>query len=148
MSCNKPDVTFPMYADLYHAVVQQSAYGNISRQWVLDRTVVGNFIPAGSEIKEELVINVDLTQDSLLIARVKCDLRIDSDDENYALTNILITNIRDRKGKPIYKETSGPRAGESTLYEIATQQPFVNPFGRVEHNRVILRRSENQAENV
>lgn len=148
LDCNKPDIKYPMYADLYHAVVSQSAYGNISKQWILDRTVVGNFTPAGSEIKQELVINVDLTQDSALIGRVKCDLRFDSNDDRYSLTNILVTNIRDRKGNLIYKETSGPRSGKATLYEIATQQPFVNPFGRIEHNRVILRRSENQAENV
>jgi hypothetical protein len=137
-----------MLADIYYPVVEQSAYGNITKTWTLDKTVAGSFTPAGSDIKEELVINVDLTQDSLLICRVRSDIRISSLEENNSLTNILITNIRDSKGNVIYYETSGPRADQPTLFEVATQQPFVNAFGRTEHYRVVLKRSENQAENV
>jgi hypothetical protein len=137
-----------MLADVYYPVVEQGSYGNISRRWILDKVVAGSFTPAGSEIKGELVINVDLTQDSMLICRVRSDLRISSLDFKNSLTNILLTNIRDDKGNIIYSETSGPRAGRPTLYEVATQQPFVNPFGKIEHYRVVLRRSENQAENV
>lgn len=147
-SCPTTDFKFPMLADIYYPIVEQSAYGNITRNWILDKTVAGNFIPAGSEIKKELVINIDLSQDSMLICRVKSDIRISSLEENSSLTNILITNIRDSKENSIYLETSGPRAGSPTLFEVATQQPFVNAFGRTEHYRVILRRSENQAENI
>lgn len=147
VDCDKPSVTFPMLADIYYPVVSQDAYGQITKAWTLDKTVSGNFTPAGSEIKEELVINVDISQDSLMIGRVKRDLRYaDSDDEDYGLTNILVTNIRDRNSLVIYKETDGIRSGQPTLFEVATQQPFVNPFGKIEHYRVILRRSENQSE--
>jgi hypothetical protein len=59
-----------------------------------------------------------------------------------------VTNIRDRFENPIYLETSGPRNGKSTLFEIATQAPFVNPFGTVEYHKVVLRRSENQGADV
>jgi hypothetical protein len=45
-------------------------------------------------------------------------------------------------------ETSGPRAGKSTIFEIATNEPFVNPFGNVEYYKLILRRSENQGAEV
>lgn len=148
VECSPTNFKLPMLADVYYPVVEQGAYGNVSKTWTLDRAVSGNFTPAGSEIKEEIVINVDLSQDSLLICRVKEDLRISSPGVRYALTNILITNIRDDKGNVIYLETSGPRNGRPTLFEVATQQPFVNPFKRVEHYRVLLRRSENQAENV
>ncbi len=146
--CSGTDYKFPMLADIYYPIVEQSAYGNIKRSWILDKTVAGSFIPAGSEIKAELVINIDLTQDSLLIGRVKSDIRISSLQDKANITNVLVTNIRDSKGNPIYSETSGPRAGRATLFEIATQQPFVNPFGKIEHYRLILKRSENQAENV
>lgn len=148
MDCSTTNFKFPMLADIYYPVVEQSAYGNITKTWTLDKTVAGSFTPAGSDIKEELVINVDLTQDSLLICRVRSDIRISSLEENNSLTNILITNIRDSKGNVIYYETSGPRADQPTLFEVATQQPFVNAFGRTEHYRVVLKRSENQAENV
>jgi hypothetical protein len=137
-----------MLADIYYPVVEQSAYGNISRIWTLDKTVAGSFTPAGSDIKEELIVNVDLTQDSLLICRVRSDVRISSSGGSNSLTNILVTNIRDDKNNVIYLETSGPRVDQPTLFEVATQQPFVNPFGRTEHYRVILRRSENQAATV
>ena len=148
VECSPTNFKLPMLADVYYPVVEQGAYGNVSKTWTLDRSVSGNFTPAGSEIKEEIVINVDLSQDSLLICRVKEDLRISSPGVRYAMTNILITNIRDDKGNVIYLETSGPRNGHPTLFEVATQQPFVNPFKRVEHYRVLLRRSENQAENI
>lgn len=148
MDCSTTNFKFPMLADIYYPVVEQSAYGNITKTWTLDKTVAGSFTPAGSDIKEELVINVDLTQDSLLICRVRSDIRISSSEGSNSLTNILITNIRDSKGNVIYYETSGPRADQPTLFEVATQQPFVNAFGRTEHYRVVLKRSENQAENV
>jgi hypothetical protein len=148
VDCSTTNFKFPMLADIYYPIVEQSAYGNIKRNWMLDKTIAGNFTPAGSDIKEELVVNVDLTQDSLLICRVRSDIRISSLEDNNTLTNILITNIRDSKNNIIYSETSGPRANKATLFEVATQQPFVNAFGRTEHYRVILRRSENQAENV
>lgn len=149
VNCDKPSVTFPMLADIYYPVVSQGAYGQITKVWTLDKTVSGSFTPAGSEIKEELVINVDISQDSLIIGRVKRDLRYaDADNEDYGLTNILVTNIRDRDSLVLYKETDGVRRGQPTLFEVATQQPFVNPFGKVEHYRVILRRSENQSEDI
>ena len=147
-NCSTTDFKFPMLADIYYPIVEQSAYGNITRNWILDKTVAGSFVPAGSEIKKELVINIDLSQDSMLICRVRSDIRISSLEENSSLTNILITNIRDSKENIIHSETSGPRTGKATLFEVATQQPFVNAFGRTEHYRVILRRSENQAENI
>jgi hypothetical protein len=148
VECPPTNFKFPMLADVYYPVTQQGPYGNVNKDWIFDKIVAGNFTPAGSEIKEEIVINVDLSQDSLLICRVKEDLRISSFGSRNAFTNILITNIRDEKGNIIYLETSGPRSGRPTLFEVATQQPFVNPFKRIEHFRAVLRRSENQAENV
>lgn len=148
VDCSTTSFKFPMLADIYYPIVEQGAYGNITRTWMLDKSVAGNFIPAGSEIKEELVVNVDLKQDSLLICRIRSDVRISSLQDPSNITNILITNIRNDQGNVVYSETSGPRAGSPTLYEVATQQPFVNPFGRIEHYRLVLRRSENQAENI
>jgi hypothetical protein len=63
----------------------------------------------------------------------------------YSITNIVITNIRNNLGEIIYNETSGPRSGNPTLFEVATLNPIVGPFGKVEYYKVILRRSENQA---
>jgi len=144
VNCEDTDFMFPMLADIYHPTVEQSSYGGVAKTWMLDRTVAGNFIPAGAETKEELVVNIDLTQDSLILGRIRSDLRISDREDSNSLTSILITNIRSASGDNIYSETAGPRANKATIYEVATQQPFINPFGKIEHYRVILRRSENQ----
>jgi len=144
IKCETTDFMFPMLADIYYPVVEAGSYGSISKSWILDRSVAGNFVRAGAEQKEELIVNIDLTQDSLLIARTKSDLRISSSKDRNALTNILVTNIRDEKGNLFYFETAGKRNGKPTIFEVATLQPFVNPFRTVEHYTVVLRRSENQ----
>jgi hypothetical protein len=144
ISCEGTNFKFPMLADIYHPTIQQSAYGGIAKTWTIDRTVAGNFIRAGAETKEELIVNIDLTQDSLLIARVRSDMRFAEDGDPNALTSVLVTNIRDINNNVLYFETAGPRSAGPTIYEIATQQPFINPFGRIEHYTIVLRRSENQ----
>jgi len=133
-----------MQADVYYANLQESPYGGQTKVWVLDRTIAGNFIAAGAETKEELVVNIDLSQESLMVGRVKKDIRLSERQVSNALTNILITNIRTRDGVLIYSESAGPRDDEPTIYEVATQQPVVGPFGSVEHYRLVLRRAENQ----
>lgn len=139
---------FPMQADVFYPMVEQGAYGNVSKIWSLDKTVVCSFTPSGTAYKEEIKPNVDITQDSILLGRVKKDLRISSKEEGLSITNVVVSNIRDQNCNEIYVETSGPRAGRSTIFEIATQQPFVGPFGNVEYYNVTLRRSENQAVDV
>jgi len=145
MGCCPTDFAFPMLADVYYPTISRGAYGDVVKSWGLNKTISGSFTPAGSETKEELVVNIDLTLDSILIARVKQDIRVSTSNKNNAITNIIITNIRDANNNKIYVETAGPRSGLPTIFEVATQQPFVNPFGRIEHYRLVLRRSENQA---
>jgi hypothetical protein len=137
---------FPMQADVYYPIVEQvPGYGNVKKQWVLDRTVVCNLSFAGSAFKEEITPNVKIQQESLLVGRVKNDIRVSSRDSGNAITNVIVTNIRDQNCNEIYLETSGPRAGKSTIFEIATQEPLIGPFNSVEYYKVVLRRSENQA---
>ena len=144
VNCENTSFAFPMQADVYYANIENSPYGGQSKVWVLDRTIAGNFIAAGAETKEELVVNVDLSQESLMVGRVKKDIRLSERQVSNALTSILITNIRTRDGIVIYSESAGPRDDEPTIYEVATQQPVVGPFGSIEHYRLVLRRSENQ----
>jgi len=139
---------FPMLADIYYPITETTAYGNVKKTWVLDKTIACSFNEAGVSYKEDIKPDPDIKTDMLLLGRVKNDIRISSDNDKNAATNVLITNIRDAYGNPIYNETSGIRAGKSTLFEIATQAPFVNPFGSVEYQKVVLRRSENQGADV
>ena len=94
------------------------------------------------------MIEKNITQESLLLGRVKSDIRVSSRDSRNSITNIIVTNIRDRNCNEIYVETSGPRAGKPTIFEVATSEPFVGPFGGVEYYKIVIRRSENQAVDV
>ena len=145
MICEATDFMFPMQADVYYPLVEQGAYGNVKKQWILDKTIAGSFASAGSAFKEEVTPNVNITQESLLLGRVKSDIRISSRDSRNSITNIIVTNIRDNNCNEIYLETSGSRSGKPTLFEVATVEPFVGPFGGVEYYKIVIRRSENQA---
>lgn len=148
MICEEPDFMFPMQADIYHPVVEQGAYGNVKKTWILDRTIACSFAPAGTAFKEEVTPNVNITQEKLLIGRVKTDIRISSQEAKNSITNVIITNIKDKNCNEIYTETAGPRAGKSTIFEVATHEPFSGPFGNVEYYKLIIRRSENQASDI
>lgn len=148
MICESTDFMFPMQADIFYPVVEQGTYGNVKKTWIQDRTIAANFSAAGNAGKEEVKPNVNITQDTILIGRAKTDLRISSLDSKNSVTNVLITNIKDRNCNEVYIETSGPRAGKSTIFEIATQDPFLGPFGNVEYYNLVIRRSENQAVDV
>lgn len=143
--CETPDYLFPMLADVYYPIVEQGAYGDVKKNWVLDKTVACQFNTAGTANKEELRPEVKLLQDTSLIGRVKSDIRFSSEEKRNSLTNIVITNIRDRNGNLVYLETSGPRAGQPTIFELATFDPMLGPFSNVEFYKLILKRSENQA---
>ena len=146
--CETPDFMYPLQGSVYHPIVEQGDFGAIKKQWILDRTFACTFSSGGTAFKEEIKPNVNITQNSVLIGRTKSDLRISSRESKNSLTNILITDIRDQEGNLVYMETSGPRSGRGTLFEIATYEPFVGPFGVVESYKVVIRRSENQTGDV
>lgn len=139
---------FPMQADIYYPITSSGLYGNVEKQWVYSQTVACNLTPAGSAFKEEVKPNVNITQDKLLIGRAKGDVRMSDDQGNMSLTNVLITNIRDKSGNEVHLETTGPRASRSTIFEVASQDPYLNPFGSIEFYQLVLRRAENQAADV
>lgn len=142
--CASPDFLYPMKADIYYPIITQNQYGQAKKNWVFDRTVVCNATPVGGAGTEELKPEVFLQYKDKLIARSKQDLRISSNDEGNADSNILITNIRTANDVLIYKETAGPRAGKGTIFEIATLEPLMGPFNNIEYYKMLWRRSENQ----
>lgn len=148
MICEEPDFAFPMLADVYHPIVEQGVYGEVKKTWILDRTIACSFNSAGTAFKEEVTPNINITQEKLLLGRVKTDIRMSSLEARNSITNVIITNIRDKNCNEIYTETAGPRVGKSTIFEIATQDPFTGPFGNVEYYKLVIRRSENQAVDV
>ena len=144
-TCENTSIVFPMLADIYYPIVDQGPYGNVQKSWIHDKTIACSFNSAGTAFKEDVKPNANITQDSLMIGRVRTDIRFSKNDTQNSITNIIVTNIKDINLNEIYLETAGPRAGKSTLFEVATVEPFVGPFGTVEYYKVVVRRSENQA---
>lgn len=145
MICEPNDFVHPMCADVYYSISTQGSFGEIKKEWLLDRTIACNATPSTRKNIEELDPKMISQLNNKLNARSLSDLRISSLDKSYAITDILITNVRDQHENLIYKETSGLRSGKGTIYEIATIQPFVGPFGNIESYQMVWRRTESQA---
>jgi len=112
---------------------------------VFDRTIACNANGVGGAGQEDIKPEVFVQYENKLVARTRTDLRISSRESKQSSTNILITNIRSPFGELLYKETSGPRSGRGTVYEVATIEPFIGPFGNVEYYKMVWRKTENQA---
>jgi hypothetical protein len=145
MICETTDFIYPLLADIYYPIVETGAYGNLKKQWVLDKTVACFFNVAGSKYKQDVGTEANINVDNSILGRFRNDPTQSSTESLYSITNIVITNIRDKDGQLIYNESAGPRSGNPTLFEIATLNPIIGAFGKVEYYKVILRRSENQA---
>jgi hypothetical protein len=147
-SCESTDFMYPLLADIYYPIVEQSAYGNVKKQWVLDRTIAIALNPAGRKYAQQLQTNANITIDNSLVGRTRKNLLSSSDEAPVALTNILLTNVRDASGNIIYDESSGIRVGKATLFELATFTPIVGPFGSIEYYKIVVSRSDNQAADI
>ena len=146
-SCEDTDFMYPMKADVYYPIVEQGAYGNVQKTWVFNKTVVCNFSKDGT-VDEEVKPNVNITLKKVLMGRTKRDIRFSQEENTEAITNVVITNIRTRTDVPLYIETSGIRAGKSTIYEIESQSPIIGPFGDPDYYALAIRRSENQSSDI
>ena len=143
-TCEATDFMYPMKADIYFPILTQGDYGQPKKDWVYDRTITCNATPIGGAGTEDIKPEAFLQYENRLVSRTKNDPRLSSQNSTNAVTNILITNIRDSNDRVIYKETAGPRSGRGTIYEVATVEPFVGPFGSVEYYKMLWRRTENQ----
>ena len=142
------DFMFPLSVDVYYPIVTQDGYGDVKRRWVFDRTISCFFGKPGKRTKESLLPEANIIMDSSIVGRVRSDITQSTRGDLNSLNNILLTNIRDRNNSIIFNESSGPRVGLATVYEVAGFVPVVGPFGTTEHFSVVLRRSENQAVNI
>jgi hypothetical protein len=133
-----------MMADIYYPVITQTDYGQATKKWVLDRTIVLNATPVGGAGQEDIKPEIFLQYENKLVGRVKEDPRMSTSNGSNAITNILIANIRNAQEDLIYKETAGVRAGRGTIYELGTVEPMTGPFGSVDYFKMLLRRAENQ----
>lgn len=144
MICDTTDFMYPLLADVYHPIVKQDGYGSVNKQWTIDRTVACSLASPTRKSVADVSVDVEILLEGILTGRVRKDLRIDSTGTEQAITNIIITNIRDANGNLLYLETSGPRKGKGTIFEVAKNEPILGPFGSAEYWRILLRRSDNQ----
>jgi hypothetical protein len=148
-TCETPDFMYPLLADIYYPIVEQNPYGAVKRTWVLDKTIAIASNPAGRKYQQDVTTsNAKLDLDNSILARVRNDITQSTNEELYSLNNILVTNIRDRDGNLIYNESSGPRSGQASLWEVSTFNPIVGAFGKVEYFKLVLLHSDNQAVNI
>ena len=146
-SCEDTDFMYPMKADVYYPIVEQGAYGNVQKTWVFNKTIICNFSKDGT-VDEEVKPIVNITLKKVLMGRTKKYIRFSQENNADAITNVVITNIRTKTDVPLYIETSGVRAGKSTIYEIESQSPIIGPFGDPDYYALAIRRSENQASDI
>ena len=142
--CETTDFIYPMKADIYYPIITQGEYGQPKKDWVFDRTIICNATSVGGAGEEVVKPESFLQYRDKLIARTKNDPRISTNTSSNAVTNILITNIRTADDLVVYKETAGVRAGRATIYEVATVEPYIGPFGSIEFFKMLWRRAENQ----
>ena len=145
MNCETPDFLYPLYAYIYYPIITQGEYNEIKKSWAFDRTIICNATPVGGAGTEDIKPAEFLQHENKLIARTKSDIRLSTEKHSQAVTNILITNIRTASGELVYRESSGPRGGKGTIYEIATIEPFLGPFNNIEYYKMLWRKAENQA---
>ncbi len=147
-TCEQTSIIYPLLADVFYPIVTEAGYGSTSKQWVLDRTIACAFAPASRKYQQDVQTNPNMTIDNQLIGRVATDLTKTSRDSLSAITNMIITNIRDAAGNTIYNESAGIRAGKSTVFEVSTFNPIVGPFGNVDYFKIVIARSDNQAADI
>lgn len=144
MICDDVDFAYPLLADIYYPRITQGLYNEVKKEWIFDKTIPCYAVSYNGTNRQEIGKDAYIQYDQQLIARSRTDIRISSNEGSNAATNILITNIRGSDGNIIYRETSGSRSGKGTIYEVATIEPFVGPFGSVEYYNMVWRRTENQ----
>ena len=88
MQCEPTDFVYPMLADIYYPIVDQGAYGNVKKQWILDRSIACNFAPTGQSTTEEVKPNVNITLKKVLVGRTKRDIRFSEEENADAILNL------------------------------------------------------------
>lgn len=134
-----------MNLDIYYSTESQDKFGKEVKNWCYDRTVLGYAEILGAVDKDGLKAGQFFEYLDKLIGRTKEDPRLSLEGLYYPITSILITNIQDAKtGEIFYKESSGEREGEATLYEVMAVEPYVNPWNQIEYYKILFNRSDRQ----
>jgi hypothetical protein len=137
------DMMYPMTADIYYAAAEQSDFGEMVNQWTMDKVVNCSAI---KEKPDSGATNAMLSEKFIeynyrINFRTANDILKSIDGTAYAPTDILITNIKDPKGKLVWFEMSDV----PTVFEIANVEPMFDAFHNFFGYRVLLRRADDQS---
>jgi hypothetical protein len=144
---------FPMHCDVYYSIETQDDYGKMVKEWFFDRTEHCSIYSIKDRSDDENFTFNSASKDiffkleTMLYGRTQTDLRKSSSGEYYPVSNILIKNIRGLESdESFFIETVGGYIGNSTVYEIKANQPYVGPFNKIDFYKIQLERSDIQSE--
>jgi hypothetical protein len=144
MKCS--NFLFSMQLDIFYATEEQDKYGKENKLWRNNQTLDGYAEILGAVDRKALITQTFFEYQDKLIGRTKTDPRLSIEGTYHPITNILITNIRDKKTQEhFYLEPAGEREGKSTIYEIFAIEPYVNPWNQIEYYKILFNRSDIQS---
>jgi DNA-binding ferritin-like protein len=137
------DMMYPMTADIYYAAAEQSDFGEMVNQWTMDKVVACSAI---KERPDSSTVNAMLSEKFIeynyrINFRTANDILKSSDGTSYAVTDILITNIKDPSGKLVWFEM----LDAPTVFEIGNVEPMFDAFHNFFGYRILLRRADDQS---
>jgi hypothetical protein len=121
---------------VYYSTQSQDTYGQITRLWEFDRLERGQVHQSQKNMYG--IAERNIWKDVLSGASEE-DLRIDSEGNLYAPSEVLVTFV-----SPKFRDTAGPRKGLNTTYELLGSNPVEDAFGIVTHFNIVLSRSLDQ----
>lgn len=136
------DLFYPMTADIYYATQEQNDFGEIIKTWERDRSVNCSAIKQNPNSRTPNYVNpsTNLEYDIIINFRTNEDIQISSQDEDYKVTDILITNIKDANGNVIWKEDRN----SPTVFEIRAIEPMMDILSNIMGYRIHCVRTETQ----
>ncbi len=144
------DLLFPMTAEIYYAQTSQQDYGNISKNWVFNRSVNCSMISdlSNKSFSGELKTKGgDFIYESNAFFRTPEDLRKDSSGTYHPITAIAITNIKDPAGNDVWingQNLTNSAGAIKTKYELKTIIPTFDYNHNLRHFRIFISKSQIQ----
>ena len=139
------NIFYPMTAEIYYAETKQNDFGTMEKTWVFDRSVKCSAISAMSDktLNSELKSTSSFFQYNSDIAfRLAENIQKKKNGTYYPITEILVTDIKDRSGEYVWTESED----NITQYEVTSFVPSFDAFHNVKFYRGYLTRSQKQYE--
>jgi len=136
---------YNVFASVYYSVLDQNAFGAVDREWVYDKDVMCSVVAASSLANsKQLTPDVFMKYEDILIFRTPVDITKRTNDLPYPITEILVSNIRNKSGDVLFSENVLEGKVVGTVYEVTGIAPVFDAFDKIDHYKIMLARSDNQ----